>query len=147
MLKDNHNIKYVTAAFRYYAALKLSYEELYQKYKSEALEEFKRAEIKTGGIGKPTENAVIYAENKLREKQGELWDVLAVEKTLNQLTEIQKKAVEQVYFIEPDKPIKKNAITQRVVKMAEETPADTRTIYRYLRLARNIFIYERGLRV
>lgn len=146
-MKGNHNLTYTTAAFRYYAAINTTYDELYNKYKNEALEQFKRAETRGNGIGKPTENAVIYADNQLREKQGELWDVLAVEKTLQQLNEQQLQAVRGVYFIEPDKPLKSGTIKKRVDKLAADMPADARTIYRYLAAARTIFIYERGLRL
>jgi hypothetical protein len=149
-MKKDHIRDYATEAFRYYAFLgKPHKEDLEQKYYDEAKEEFKREyhETKGTGIFKPTEAQVIYAESKVREKQAELWDILAVEKTMQQLAFYERAAVDIVYFQEPHRDIKKGDIRDRVVQASLHIPAGTATVYRYLRKARLIFAYERGLRV
>lgn len=146
MKKDNVR-DYATAAFQYYAFLgKPHKEDLEQQYYDEALNEYKKGEIKGSGISKPTEQAVMYAEGRLRDKQAELWDILAVEKTLIQLDCCERQAVEMVYFEHAHRAIKKGEISERVTKASLYIPADERTVYRYLRKARLIFAYERGLR-
>lgn len=148
-MKKDHVRDYATEAFRYYAFLgKPHKEDLEQKYYNEAKEEFKKehSEVKGTGIFKPTEAQIIYAESKVRERQGELWDILAVEKTLAQLKPWERQAVEIVYFEHAHRAIKKGEISERVVKASLYIPTDERTVYRYLKKARNIFAYERGLR-
>lgn len=148
-MKKDHIRDYATEAFRYYAFLgKPHKEDLEQKYYDEAKEEYTRqySEVKGTGISKPTEQAVMYAEGRVREKQAELWDILAVEKTLMQLDCFERQAVEMVYFEHAHRAIKKGEISERVTKASLHIPADERTVYRYLKKARLIFAYERGLR-
>ena len=138
---------YATAAFQYYAKLgKPHKEDLEQQYYDDALSEYKRGEIKGTGISKPVEQAVMYAEGRLRDKQAELWDILAVEKTLAQLHKDELLAVEMVYFECPQRAIKRGEISERVTKASLYIPIDERTVYRYLKRARMIFAFERGLR-
>jgi len=138
---------YATEAFRYYAAKGMTYEILKEKYYNEALESYQRTHEKGTGISKPTEQAVIYAENKLRKKQAELWDMLAVEKALAQLPLYIKSAVEIVYFTNADKDLEKGEISERVQCASTYIYSDVSTIYRHLRKARKLFAYERGLRM
>ncbi len=146
MKKDNIR-DYATAAFQYYAFMgKPHKEDLEQKYYDDALSEYKRGEIRGTGISKPVEQAVMYAEGRLRDKQAELWDILAVEKTLAQLHKDELLAVEMVYFECPQRAIKRGEISERVVKVSLYIPTCERTVYYYLRKARLIFAYERGLR-
>ncbi len=146
-MKKDHIRDYATEAFRYFSYLgKPHKEDLEKKYYQEAMEQYQRTHEKGSGISKPTEQAVMYAESCLRQKQSELWDILAVEKTLMQLREFERQAVEIVYFPHAQRPIKKNEISERVLKASIEIPADERTVYRYLAKARIIFAYERGLR-
>lgn len=146
-MKKDHIRDYATEAFRYYSYLgKPSYESLKDKYNKEALEEYQQTHEKGTGIGKPTEAAVIYAETAVRQKQGELWDILAIEKTLVQLNVYEKKAIDIVYFLHGYRSYKRGEISERVQKASLEIPADIRTVYRYLYKARMIFAYERGLR-
>lgn len=147
MKKDNIR-DYATAAFQYYAKLgKPHKEDLEQKYYDDALNEYKRGEIRGTGISKPVEQAVMYAEERLRDKQAELWDILAVEKTLAQLHKDELLAVEMVYFTEPRRPIKKGEISERVTKASLYIPTCERNVYYFLNKARTIFAFERGLRV
>lgn len=146
-MKKDHVRDYATAAFRYYASLgKPQYEKLKDTYYKEALENYKRTYEKGTGIGKPTEAAVIYAENELRNKQAELWDILAVEKTLMQLHIWERQAVEIVYFSYLYEDMKRCDIQNSVQKAAIQIPASERSIYYYLKKARNVFAFERGLR-
>ena len=77
-MKKDHIRDYATEAFRYYAFLgKPHKEDLEKKYYQEALEEYERRQVLGGtGISKPTEQAIMYAEGVLRQKQAELWEVV-----------------------------------------------------------------------
>lgn len=146
-MKKDHIRDYATEAFRYYSFLgKPHKEDLENKYYQEALEQYQRTHEKGSGISKPTEQAIMYAENCVRQKQSELWDILAVEKTMAQLDEWERDAVELVYFPHAYRAIKRNEISERVQKASIQISADARTIYRYLAKARKLFAYERGLR-
>ncbi|NYB73869.1 hypothetical protein HZF24_06915 [Sedimentibacter hydroxybenzoicus DSM 7310] len=147
-MKKDHIRDYATEAFRYYAFMgKPHKEDLEKKYYQEALEEYERRRRLGGtGISKPTEQAVMYAEGILRQKQAELWDVLAVEKTLAQLHIWERQAVEIVYFERPHRELEKNDISMRVQKAVIHIPASERSVYYYLKKARDIFAFERGLR-
>ena len=147
-MKKDHIRDYATEAFRYYSFMgKPHKEDLEKKYYQEALEEYERRQQMGGtGISKPTEQAIMYAEGILRQKQAELWDILAVEKTLAQLHAWERQAVEIVYFPHAQRNIKRGEIQDRVNQASIRIPADERTVYRYLRKARLIFAYERGLR-
>jgi hypothetical protein len=148
-MKKDHVRDYATEAFRYYAYMgKPHKEDLEQKYYDEAKQEYTRqySEVKGTGISKPVEQMIMYAEGRVREKQAELWDILAVEKTMQQLTFYERAAVDIVYFQEPHRAVKKGDIRDRVIQASLHIPADERTVYRYLRKARLIFAYERGLR-
>lgn len=147
-MKKDHIRDYATEAFRYYAYLgKPHKEDLEKKYYQEALEQYQRnRELGGSGISSPTEQAVMYAEGVLRQKQAELWDILAVEKTIAQLHAWERQAVEIVYFKSPYKEIERGDIEERVNKASIEVPASDRSIYRYLKKARNVFAFERGLR-
>lgn len=148
-MKKDHIRDYATEAFRYYSFMgKPHKEDLEKKYYQEALEEYQRRQQMGGsGISKPTEQAVMYAEGIIRQKQAELWDILAVEKTMAQLHTWERQAVEIVYFPHAQRDMKKNEISDRVNKASIQIPVDERTVYRYLKKARNIFAYERGLRI
>lgn len=146
-MKKDHIRDYATEAFRYYAEMgQPTYEKLKEKYYQEALNNYERTYEKGTGIGKPTEAAVIYAENELRNKQAELWDILAVEKTLIQLNIWERQAVEIVYFSNSNKTISKCDIQDGIQRASIQIPASERSVYYYLKKARNIFAFERGLR-
>ncbi len=148
MKKDNIR-DYATEAFRYYAACgKLTSEELKQQVKDRIYEQTKR-EISRTGSGMPsdaTAYAVMQAEEVVCNMQAEFLDIIAVEKTMRQLNKYQRQAVEIVYFVEADKELTRNDISQRVHKAELTIPAEERTIYRWLSRARKIFARERGLR-
>ena len=151
MKKDNIR-DYATEAFRLYAALgKPSYDDIKEKIYQYALREERKAEVKGGGISKPTEQSLINAQRAVDEFEATLSDILAVENTLKMLSlrdngmEI-KKAVEIVYFTEPKRPIRKNEISERVHMAEIAIPTTEPTVYRYLKIARNIFGIERKLR-
>lgn len=112
-MKKEESRDYITAAFRYYAAVKAG-----------------KAEVKT-----------------IPEKK----DFDAVEKTLELLVHGGRRyiadAVKAVYFVDCQKPLSKHAIALRVRRFAVTMPADERTIYRWLREARQICMRIRELRV
>lgn len=82
----------------------------------------------------------------MRDMRAEFEDIIAVEKTLQRLTQPQRQAVELVYFINPEQPLERNDISERVHRAELEIPASERSIYGWLYRARKIFAEERGLR-
>lgn len=142
---------YATEAFRYYASIGKTFEEIKEEIYKIAIEESKKTEIKTNNICSPTELALMRAEKEVIEKKGELEDILAVEETIKQLAHERngveiKKAIELVYFVAPEKEFERNEFSSRVLNAAKEIHCDERTIYRYLGKARNMFAENRGLR-
>lgn len=148
MKKDNIR-DYATEAFRFYAACgKLTSEQLKQKVYDDIYTASKK-EFNRSGSGTPSDAtawAVMKAEDAIKEMQAEFEDILAVEKTMLQLNKHQRKAVEIVYFTEPEKDLEKGDISDRVHKAELTIPASERSIYRWLFKARKFFAKERGMR-
>lgn len=94
-------------------------------------------------IGKPTCERNIQEKHKSRTK-----DIIAVIDTLYYFDKNEKQyinqAIERVYFTLPKK-VQKNDISDRIVKLSAEFPADESTIYRWLKEARFVFAQMRGL--
>lgn len=151
-MKKDHVRDYATDAFRYYASIGKTFEQVKEEIYQQALEESKKSEIKTNNICSPTELAMMRADKAIIEKKGELEDLLAVEETLKKLPferngkEI-KEAIELVYFADPTHDLERNDISNRVTNAAMTIHCDTSTIYRYLAKARSLFAENRGLRV
>ncbi len=149
---------YATEAFRFYAKMgKPSYEAMKTRIYQEALERERRrleSEIHSKALVKPVEQAVINAERELDKREAELLDILAIEKVMVRLSTMQarvdgqgiRQAVEIVYFTAPEQKLKRGDIIDRVRRACIELPADERTVYRYLKMARRMFAQERGLR-
>ncbi len=145
---------YATAAFRFYARCgKPSYEELKQAVYESAYEKSKNDLLGIkGGISKPTEQAVINAENALINMEAKLLDILAVERTL-EIAEKSKRAAELkkvidcVYFSDAKYKLSRGDIINRVTYVSLLIPCSDRQVYRLLKEARDIFCAERGLRM
>ena len=160
-LKDSIR-DYATEAFRFYARSgKPTYEELKAHIYEQALESEKREITHSGNISKPTEYAVINAQRALAERQGELLDVLAVDRVMKILSGAAqdllsiygntvrfciRRTIEIVYFTDADRPLQKGDITERVHKAELDISASEMSIYRWLAKARRMFAEERGLR-
>lgn len=143
---------YATAAFRFYAKNGMSAEKFKQKIYIEALDEIKKRETTVeDGISKPTEKALIAAEKAVNERISEILDMEAVDKVLAELEARHKKyiikSIEVVYFKDTDKELKSGDIKNRVIKASNEIPASERSIYTWLKQARELFSYQRGLRI
>lgn len=143
---------YATAAFRFYAQNGMSSEKYKQKIYIEALNEIKKKEVKVkDGISKPTEEALIKAEMAVNERVSEILDMEAVDKVLAELEARRKRyivqAIEIVYFKDADKELLLGDIKDRVIQASNEIPAAERSIYSWLKQARELFSYQRGLRI
>lgn len=138
MKKDNIR-DYATSAFRNYARLGCP-----------TTEEFKKhiRKIATNNVLEP-QKALMLAEKAEAESYPEIMDIEAVNGTISILEKSGKHeavlAIKEIYFIKPDKPLRKCNISERAQALAISMPADIRTIYRYLALARRIFAELRGL--
>lgn len=143
---------YATAAFRFYAKNGMSAEKFKQKIYFETLDEIKRKETYVkNGISKPTEEALIKAEKAVNERMSEILDMEAVDKVLAELEARHKievlKAIEVVYFKDSDKELELGDIKSRVVMASMSIPASERSVYSWLKQARELFSYQRGLRI
>lgn len=142
-MKKDITRDYATEAFRLYAAMgKPSYEEATKQIYNAALNdcEFKNPET-----------ANIAAETAVRNAAPLLLDILAVEKTIDILERGNKahiaRAVFDVYFVQPDQPLRRGDITARVQYHSLTAFASERNIYLWLKEARLLFAAVRGLRI
>ena len=138
MKKDNIR-DYATSAFRSYARLGCP-----------TTEEFKKKIRNTATLNETDpKKALILAEKAEEENYGRIMDIEAVNGTLSILEKSGRqdiiKAVNEIYFAEPEKPLVKKNITERAQAFAISLPADIRTVFRYLALARKLFAELRGL--
>ncbi len=83
--------------------------------------------------------------------EAEKEDIRAVNQTLswfdfNHKQHI-KKAIEEIYFVFPAKPLKRGEVTDRVIKHSMQISTDERTVYRWLKEARLVCARFRGLRI
>lgn len=138
MRKDNIR-DYATFAFRKYASLGCPTAEEYRK---------RLREVAMSNETNP-KRALILAENAEAENYANIMDIEAVNGTLSVLEKSGRqdiiKAINEIYFAEPDKPLLKKNITERAQAFATSLPADIRTIFRYLAFARKLFAELRGL--
>lgn len=143
---------YATAAFRFYAENGMSAEKYKEQIYSQALEEIRKKETTVkDGISKPTEAALMAAEKAVDEKIAEIKDMEAVEKVLAEFKGTRRpyivQAIEIVYFKDFNNDLNIGDIQNRVKVAAIELPASERSIYYWLKQARELFAYQRGLRV
>ncbi len=143
---------YSTAAFRFYAKNGKSAEKYRQKIYIEALDQISKKETRVkDGISKPTEEALIRAEMVVNERISEVLDMEAVDKVLAEFDarckRCETKAIEIVYFKEAEKELEIGDIKNRVIKASNEICVSERNVYRWLKQARDLFSYHRGLRV
>ena len=151
-MKKSNIRDYATEAFRFYAFLgKPMYDSVETALRAFLEQERLRHEVTAKGIGKPTEQAVFNAQAEFAAFEAELKDLLAVEKTM-QILSVQKngtdikRALDIVYFTNPDRPIRRGEILDRVHWAALVIPTTEPTVWRYLKAARQLFAHERGLR-
>lgn len=148
--KKDHVRDYAVAAFRYYARIGKTSEEVKEEIGNKIIEERKERQLSTGTTGSPTEYAIMKKEQVINELKAEIDDIDAVDKTLALLKQEHStntiRAIEIVYFAEPDRDLMKSEIDARVIKASLELHCGEATIYRMLKNARIIFAKERGLR-
>ena len=142
MRKDNV-MDYAVAAFRLYASMgKPSYEDAKEAIYQKALQEAELLE---------PARAMVLAEQAVSEQTPMLLDIMAVDKTLDMLERGNKyhivRALSDVYFVQPDRPIRKLDITNRVHRHSLTAYASERSVYRWLLEARQLFAAVRGLRI
>lgn len=147
-MKRDRYTEYATAAFREYAASRLTAAEraakLYELNINSAAERI--------GTGAPKNNvgaAISCAESAKEEYAAYIADVEAVEKAMKYLEEHNKQhiisAVKNIYMTDPKRKITSKIIGQRVRWVATNSYADVRTVYKWLNQACRIFAVFRGL--
>ena len=122
-MKKDHLRDYATNAFRTYAA-----------------------------AGRPSADIVAQYYEPYRTSCGRAADICAVCHTLSALYstqdgELTACCLEMVYFTDANKKLRKNDITARVAYAARTLNMDVSTVYRRLKVARDLFSALRGLNV
>ena len=134
---------YVTEIFRSWAAAGMpTYEEARERIYADELA--KRSHM-------DAETAVIQAESAADKKATYLLDILAAQKTMELLERGGKtaiiQAVKAVYFVCPSQPLRRGDVVERVWRFSALYPADTRTVYRWLKEARLLCAAMRGFSI
>lgn len=142
-MKKEPTRDYVTEIFRTWAEAGMpTYEEARERIYEEALRAYSHTDAAT---------AAAQAELAAKKRTPLLLDILAAETTMELLEKSGKdmiaRAVKEVYFVCPSKPPRRGEIVERVRRFSVTCPADTRTVYRWLKEARLLCAAVRGLRV
>ena len=148
-MKKKHYRDYATEAFRFWS-MEGPADEYKQKLWDDAIRQQHQVEGR-GGISKPTEAAIRRAEDELQNKEAQLRDLEAVDKTMKIIQALPdgkkiEEALRIVYMENPQRELKRGEIQARILRAAERISASDSTIYRWLAQVRHIFAYERGLR-
>lgn len=135
--------QYITEAFRLFSRLGCpTYEAAREIVYQQELK--KRSEVSP-------EIGIIQAERAVEKQTPTLLDILAVDETLRLLQRGEKPnivaAVRAVYFVNPQQPLRRGDISNRVRRFAITYPSDERTVYRWLKEARLLCAAIRGLRI
>lgn len=142
---------YTTEAFRFYARNGKSAEMFKRAIYLEALANECKNETGSSVISKPTEAAIMRAENAVNDKISEIYDMEAVDQVIAELKVNYKneiaEAINIVYFTNPNNQLKKGDIQERVVQASMNVGLSEASIYRGLKKARILFAKRRGLRV
>lgn len=147
MIKTHYR-DYATEAWRLHA--RLGGAEAYKR-RIYAEAQQRHAESGSGGVGSPTEAAVLRGEAAIAEKESVWRDLEAVERAMERIASRRNgdcilRAVREVYQVHPDTPLERGEIAGRVIRLSIDMPASTRSIYGWLSVARDVFAEERGLR-
>ena len=149
-MKKQHYRDYATDAFRFLAAQGSS-SKYKQKIWNEAIEEQRRLEVTGTGISCPTEAAILRADEAIFDAQAAISDLEAAEFAISTLEQLQGtnavKTLKTVYMLDPNRPIRRREIVNRVKACATEFYISDRKIYEWLETAREEFAKKRGLRL
>lgn len=142
-MKKDFTRDYVTEIFRVWAATgMLTYDEMRERVYNAELAKRSFMDVET---------AIVQAEIATRKRTPFLLDIMAAEKTMELLEHGGKtvivRAVKEVYCAHPTRPLRRGDITDRVRHYSLLCPADTSTVYRWLKEARLLCAAVRGLRI
>ncbi len=152
-MKKDYIKDYATEAFRFYAKKgKPTYEEMEKQIRIEAERKNHTILGVSTNTSDPTLYELLWVQNVMDEREAELLDILAVSKvmrilTVNKYGNFIKKAIDMVYFQNPFKELERNEISSRVANASLRIPCSERQVYRYLKSARDLFAFERKLRI
>ena len=149
-MKKEHYRDYAVEAFRFYAREGGS-----EAYKTRLLSEIPQNHehsIRVGRISKPVETLAARWEKVLKENEGAIMDLKAVENTLKQLSKHKLGedllfALKETYFQFPGMPIGKGALISRVRYVATKRFVTERAVFTWLQTIREMFAVARGLRI
>ena len=142
-MKKDHIRDYATEAFRFYARMGCpTYKQAEEAIRQEAYDKYELSE---------PQYIIKRADVAVAQKAPELADIAAVEETLRLLEYGGEghiaKVVREVYFHMPGQPLERGDIEARVNRLSLHMPAGERSIYRWLKKARQLFAAVRRLRI
>jgi hypothetical protein len=139
---------YAIDAFRHYAAIgKPTYEQLKMQIWNEALFRSKQDLENLSGVSDPAGAAVINAEEEVEQRTGELLDVLAVNKVIQEIDWKMRQTIEIVYMDEPERQPIRGEVRLRQLSASLVLGVSDRTIRDWLQDARELFALKRKLRL
>lgn len=140
---------YAQAAFRLWAVNgRIPSEELREILRARAIASASPPEIGGRGMSRPTEQALVRADEILAENEAALRDIDAVARTMELFKKndaLTIRCIELVYLIEPERPTRRGEIRDRVIRAAEELHMSPESVYRKIRDAVIWFAQERGI--
>ena len=140
-MRKEHFRDYAIEAFRYYARTGKTVDQMKDEMLADPVNKAKY-ELRGGNISRPTEYELLHLQEMLGHREGELLDLIAVEKTIVQLHDVEKEAVKLVYMKDATMKIERGDIQNRVEIASLSIGASDRLIYSWLKKARNIFCRE-----
>ena len=115
----------------------------------EAVERIRRKAIERAGDSDPA-LVLAYAEAEVEKRSAFLCDILACEKCFELLEgrgDFIRDAVREIYMDEPNRNLRRNEISLRVLRFSLEHSVSERFVYNRLKEARDLFAGLRGLRI
>lgn len=142
-MKKDFTRDYVTEVFRVWAAAGMpTYDEARERIYNTELAKWDALNVET---------AIVQAEIATEKRTPFLLDIMAAKKTMELLEMGGKhmivRAVKEIYCACPAQPLHRGDITDRVCHFSLACPADTSTVYRWLKEARLLCAAMRGLRI
>ncbi len=142
MKKDNYKDMAVLAFFRYANRGSPSHEQL---------EQFLREKVKKEHLGEDPKLVSMYIEKEIERHKPAFDDIEAIARMFETLDEKKRgyisDAIRAVYIV-PGKNFPSNKeLYFRVVAHAVKVPADISTVYRWLKKARDLYVFFRGFEI
>ena len=142
MKKDNYRDMVILAFFRYANRKRPTHEQF---------EQFLREKVKKEHLGEDPKLVAMYIEKEIERHKPAFEDIDAITRMFDALEakgqHFISEAVCAVYLVQGEKIPSNRDLYFRVVAHAVETYADISTIYRWLKKARDLYVFFRGFEI